>query len=98
MRKLTCKNNCSASNPPTTCTAPQPATLQDPDGAYIRCWVPELARLPSKFLHEPWKAPPAVLATAGVELGRTYPHRISEQEMQVWILLRCFLVARLVCG
>lgn len=29
----------------------------DPDGAYIRRWVPELADLPDKYLHEPWTAP-----------------------------------------
>ncbi len=45
----------------------------DPDGAYVRRWVPELARLPDEWLHRPWEAPPAALAVAGVELGRTYP-------------------------
>lgn len=29
----------------------------DPDGAYVRRWVPELAGCPKAFLHEPWKAP-----------------------------------------
>ena len=27
----------------------------DPDGAYVRRWVPELARVPNKFIHEPWR-------------------------------------------
>ena len=45
----------------------------DPDGAYVRHWVPELAALPDKHLHAPWDAPPAVLAKAGVTLGKTYP-------------------------
>ncbi len=45
----------------------------DPAGEYVRKWVPELAALPDKHLHAPWDAPPAVLARAGVELGRTYP-------------------------
>lgn len=27
----------------------------DPDGNYVRRWVPELADVPSKFIHEPWK-------------------------------------------
>jgi len=50
----------------------------DPDGAYVRAWVPELARMPDKFVHAPWSAPPDVLAGAGVELGRSYPNAIAD--------------------
>ena len=45
----------------------------DADGAYVRRWVPELARLPDRWLHRPHEAPPEVLREAGVTLGRTYP-------------------------
>ena len=45
----------------------------DPDGAYVRAWVPELARLPDRFIHSPWTAPDSVLAAAGVRLGHDYP-------------------------
>jgi deoxyribodipyrimidine photo-lyase len=45
----------------------------DPDGAYVRTWVPELARLPNAYLHSPWTAPAAVLADAGIRLGKEYP-------------------------
>ena len=45
----------------------------DPDGAYVKRWLPELAGLPAGFVHRPWQAPPAVLAPAGVLLGETYP-------------------------
>jgi deoxyribodipyrimidine photo-lyase len=48
----------------------------DADGAYVRRWVPELARLPNKHLHAPWDAPPAVLEQAGIRLGTDYPHPI----------------------
>jgi len=48
----------------------------DPNGGYVRRWVPELARLPAAWMHRPWETPPSVLATAGVELGRTYPRPI----------------------
>lgn len=45
----------------------------DPAGAYVRKWLPELAKLDAKWLHQPWKAPKESLRQAGVELGRTYP-------------------------
>ena len=48
----------------------------DESGAYVRSYVPELARLPDKYLHSPWEAPDDVLRKAGVKLGETYPHPI----------------------
>ncbi len=45
----------------------------DPDGAYVRRFVPELARLPDKYIHAPWEADAVTLARAGIHLGQTYP-------------------------
>lgn len=50
----------------------------DPTGEYVRQWVPELAKLPLEFLHQPWKAPESMLSSVGLNLGVTYPKRIVE--------------------
>jgi len=63
------------------------ADAQDPDASYVTRWVPELARLPRKWVRTPWAAPAAVLEAAGVALGETYPHRITTGDLRVRLLL-----------
>jgi len=50
----------------------------DPDGAYVRAYVPELAALPDGVIHKPWAAAPDMLARAGITLGRDYPEPIVD--------------------
>jgi deoxyribodipyrimidine photo-lyase len=66
----------------------------DKDGAYVRRWVPELAKLPDKHIHSPWTAPVSVLDSAGVELGRDYPYPVvdaakgRQRALDAWAKLR----------
>lgn len=50
----------------------------DPTGAYVRTWVPELARVPDAYLHEPWMMPASVQEAAGCRIGTDYPAPLVE--------------------
>jgi deoxyribodipyrimidine photo-lyase len=50
----------------------------DPDGTYVRQWVPELARLEAPAIHSPWNTSGDALDRAGVVLGKTYPKPIID--------------------
>jgi len=52
----------------------------DPDGKYVRRYVPELAELSSKHIHEPWEASEEILEKAGICLGEDYPYPIIEHK------------------
>jgi len=50
----------------------------DAEARYVKRWIPELARLPARWAHAPWEAPPEILRDSGVRLGTTYPRPIVD--------------------
>ncbi|KAL6206916.1 hypothetical protein ACLB2K_024162 [Fragaria x ananassa] len=66
----------------------------NPEGEYVWHWLPELARLPTEWIHHPWDMPDNVLKVSGVELEFSYPRpiigidlareRLTEALFKVW--------------
>ncbi len=52
----------------------------DPEGDYVREFVPEIAALPNKYLQQPFKAPPDVLKSSGLTHGKTYPKPLVDHK------------------
>jgi deoxyribodipyrimidine photo-lyase len=50
----------------------------DPNGDYVRRWVPEVRLLPDSIVHRPWDASPSMLDKAGLKIGKDYPARIVD--------------------
>jgi len=53
----------------------------DPQGTYVRCWVPELTAVPSEFIHTPWKMPIDVQRRACCAIGKDYPTPIVDHTL-----------------
>ncbi|XP_060181366.1 cryptochrome-1 [Lycium barbarum] len=66
----------------------------DPEGEYVRHWLPELARMPAEWIHHPWDAPLTVLKAAGVELGINYPNPIIDVDVARDRLMRAIFIMR----
>ncbi|HAV14178.1 MAG TPA: deoxyribodipyrimidine photolyase [Opitutae bacterium] len=52
----------------------------DPDGKYVKRYVPELEKIPTKYIHTPWEAPEGILKHANVEIGEDYPAPIIDHK------------------
>jgi len=53
---------------------------QDPQGRFIRTWVPELAPVPDEWLHTPWLMPDHAQRNTGCRLDRHYPRPLVDHE------------------
>jgi deoxyribodipyrimidine photo-lyase len=66
----------------------------DPEGDYVRRWIPELKKVPSKWIHQPWSAPTSILSESGVELGKNYPRPVVDHAAERVLALKAFQVFR----
>lgn len=51
----------------------------DPEGAYVRRWIPELGKVPDRFIHEPWRMPAEIQESFSCRIGTDYPSPIVDR-------------------
>jgi deoxyribodipyrimidine photo-lyase len=51
---------------------------QDPEGEFVKRWLPALESVPKEFIFEPWTMPPSLQQQIGVIVGDTYPEPVVD--------------------
>ena len=54
---------------------------QDPDGVFVKRWIPELRSVPHDWIFEPWLMPPSLQSRFGMVLDKDYPSPIVDHEV-----------------
>jgi len=58
-----------------------PGSSTDAEGRFIRLYLPELAKVKTEFIHEPWKVTADEQRAAGVAIGKDYPEPIVDHSL-----------------
>ncbi len=66
----------------------------DPQGHYVRRWLPELEAVPDRYLHAPWNMPDEIQKQAGVQIGKSYPLPIVDHQAARERTLQAYRLAR----
>ncbi|KAA3648488.1 MAG: deoxyribodipyrimidine photo-lyase [Chloroflexi bacterium] len=66
----------------------------DPDGFYIRRWVPELVQVRDKYIHTPWEMPVEVQREANCEIGKEYPRPIVDVKVSRQMALDAYAAVK----
>ncbi len=70
------------------------AEKHDPQGTYLRRYVPELRDVPREFIHTPWKMPEQVQSQSGCVIGKDYPRPIVDHQEARERTLEAYQIAR----